>query len=45
MVDLDDVVPGVVQPCERDRTRERRRASDEEPSGDPGQRDRPKGPI
>ena len=43
MVDLDHMVPGVMQPSERDRARERRRATDEEPGDDSSQRDGPEG--
>jgi hypothetical protein len=45
MVNLDHMVPGVVQPSERDRTCERRRATDEKPGDDTGQRDGPEGHI
>jgi hypothetical protein len=45
MVDLDEVVAGGVQPSQRDRARERRRASDEKPGDDSGQRDGPEGEV
>ena len=45
MVDLDHLVPGVIQPSRRDRARERRRAMNKEPSDDSSQRDRPEGHV